>query len=259
VRLVASASFPMMPAALLHGALAVACVIALAVDASPLLGVHPAVKPLKFTLSIAVLLATIALILPTLSLSDIMRRTVAWTLSATMVLETTIIIGQALRGKSSHFNTQTALDGALWRTMGLAIVLATAALVVLAWIASTRPIALDPRIAAAVRVALWLVLLVAASGFAMGGRSAHSIGGADGGTGLAVTNWSREHGDLRVPHFFALHGLQALPVAAYVLGRVPLGERARWALLIAICLGWTALSIATLAQAFAGRPLVPAR
>ncbi|MBC7973348.1 MAG: hypothetical protein H7138_00060, partial [Myxococcales bacterium] len=182
-------------------------------------------KPLKFAVSITLLLVTIALILRVLTLGETSRRLLAWTLALTMVVEMAAILGQALRGQASHFNTRTPFDAAVWTTMLVAILVAFGVLVVIAGIATVRPIQVEPVLAFAIRAGLWLLLLVAVSGFAMGGRGSHTVGAA---------------GDLRVPHFFAMHGLQVLPVVALVSGRLPIGERARWVVVGTTALVWCA-------------------
>lgn len=247
--------FPLLPVAVAHLVVAVACVAWLVVEAAPIGGLHPAIKPLKFAVSIAVLLGTLAFVVDALAVAPAIRSAACWALAATMVVEMAAIVTQALRGRASHFNTSTPLDAILWHAMLGAIVIALVVLVAIAVVATVRPLELSPRVAAAVRIALWLLLIAAVSGFAMGGRSQHSVGGADGGPGMPVTGWSRHHGDLRVSHFFALHALQVLPGAALLLDRLPLGGPARWSALVALAIGWAAVVIGTLLQAFAGLPL----
>ena len=247
-----------------HLVVALACAAALALPASPVLGLHPAVKPLKFAVSIAVFLGTMALLLPRLALTPGARAALSTVLAGAMALEMAAIGGQALRGAPSHFGARTPLDAAVWTAMVLTIVGATIALVVVAWVATTRPLALDDApdpvlLALAVRIGLVLLLLAPLSGFMMGGRGAHTVGGVDGGPGLAVVNWSRTHGDLRVPHFVALHALQLLPLAAWALGRWVPWAGARRAAFAAVAVVGIALAAATFAQALAGRPVTAAR
>ncbi len=45
---------------------------------------------------------------------------------------------------------------------------------------------------------------------------AHTVGAPDVGPGLAGVGWSTRHGDLRVPHFFGLHGVQIIPFLGWL-------------------------------------------
>jgi hypothetical protein len=142
-----------------------------------------------------------------------------------------------------------------------AIVIATVAMAVVAWLASARPLRaggqdVEPSMALAWRLALWLFLLAAVSGFSMGGRLQHTVGGADGSAGLPLLNWSRTLGDLRVSHFFAMHALQGLPMFAWMLSRTSLSSESRVISVATAAAAIGALSVATLLQAWAGRPFL---
>lgn len=248
---------PLLVGALAHGALALGCLVALARPAEPILGVHPALKPFKFAVSIALLLGSLAWVLPRVDVDSPVRETLAWVLLGTLVVEMAIIVSQAWRGTTSHFNLRTPLDAALWRAMQAAIVLATVGLVALAIWATRRPlVGVDEVLQFAWRAGLWLTLLAAVSGFRMGGALSHSVGGPDGSAGFWLVNWSRSLGDLRVSHFISLHALQVVPLVAWAAALV-LPTPAQWATVVSASGLTLALCVGTLVQALVGRPVVP--
>jgi hypothetical protein len=90
---------------------------------------------------------------------------------------------------------------------------------------------------------------------------AHSVGVADGGPGLPLTRWSTEGGDLRIPHFVGMHGLQLLPLLGWWLGRrraagTPEGARIAARRVIVAGAGYLGLVGAVLVQALRGQPVV---
>jgi hypothetical protein len=248
--------------ALFHFGLAIICALALLVDLPPVTGVHPALKPLKFAISVGLFLGTLAVLLPQVSMQPRAQMFFSWLFLATMLLEMGAIVYQSVRGTTSHFNTATSSDSRIWFLMMGAIVVATLgmfALALAATLSPLKPVAPWPASSMmtwAWRLGLWLLLLAAVSGFSMGGRLAHSVGGADGGPGMAFTNWSKSHGDLRVSHFFALHALQTLPLAAWTIQQMPLGSLLQWLLFSAVVVVQFWSILWTLARAFAGLPLI---
>jgi hypothetical protein len=255
---------PLFWTTLAHGLIALACLVSLCAPAVPVMGVHPALKPFKFAVSISLFLATMGVLLPTLSATPVVRSALAWLFASTMVAEMFPILLQGLRGTTSHFNVVGSLNSAMWRLMAIAIILATLGMVIVTVVASLRPLISEdrrqmaPLMAFAWRAGLWLLLLAPVSGFAMGSRLQHSVGGSDGGLALPFVNWSVLHGDLRVAHFFALHAVQLLPVLAWFLLLVIKGTAARWSLLSTAVLAAAILCVGTLVQAFAGRPFIAA-
>ena len=95
-----------------NAVVALLCVVFLFFPAESILGVHPALKPLKFALSFAIYLGTMALLMPALSLASVWKQGISFVVFAVMFVEMFCIVLQALRGKTSHFNTETVLIAA---------------------------------------------------------------------------------------------------------------------------------------------------
>jgi hypothetical protein len=217
--------------------LALVSLVGLLVDDRTLVGAPIWGKPLKFAVSLAIYLPTMAWLTALLD-----SRVARWAGTAIAVgggLEMVAIVGQVLRGRQSHFNVATALDAQLYSLMGTTIAtvwVCTAIVGVQLLIA--RP-DLDRATVTAVRLGLPISLAGMGVGFLMTMPTAaqnaalrdgpptvvgaHSVGVADGGPGLPLVGWSTTGGDLRIGHFVGLHALQALPLLALAL--VHLGRR----------------------------------
>jgi hypothetical protein len=85
---------------------------------------------------------------------------------------------------------------------------------------------------------------------------AHTVGAPDGGPALPGVGWSREHGDLRVPHFFGLHAVQLLPLFVLVATRRGLPEVKRAHLTFVIAASYFSLFAILLWQALRAQSFV---
>src|SRR5262245_29042362 len=261
-----NASPPLAAVGALMTVVAGLSVVGLVVDSRIITGAPAWLKPLKFAISTAIYSLTLAYIFRWLPDWPRARRFVGWTPALVFVLEVAIIDAQAWRGTTSHFNVSTPLDATLFIIMGGAILLQTLvsiAVAVALWRQrfTDRPLGWALRFGMTLTIAGALIgplmtrpttaqLADARGGARMTVAGAHSVGGVDGGPGLPVTGWSREHGDLRVPHFIGLHAIQALALVAVgsrrwrrpqaVRVRAVLAATASYALLFVLLL-WQAL------------------
>jgi hypothetical protein len=251
-----------------------ASLVAMAVDPRIITGAPAWLKPFKFAISTAVYSLTLAWIFPWLPDWPRVRRVAGWTTAIVFVLEVAIIDAQAWRGTTSHFNVATPLDATLFSIMGVGILVQTLVSVSVA-VALWRQRFADRPLGWALRLGMTLTLFGAAIGPLMtrptaaqlanaraGGRmttvGAHTVGGADGGPGVPVTGWSREHGDLRLPHFIGLHAVQVLALIAIGLRRWRRPDAVRVRAVQAAAASYASLFLLLLSEALRGRSLVAA-
>ena len=211
-----------------------AALVGMAVDPRVIGGVSAWLKPAKFAISTAIFSVSIAWVFsylkPTVTLKRLGR-----TLAASLLLEVAVIFAQAFRGTTSQFNRTSPLNTVLFTVMGIGIAVIWVATVGV-FLAAMRQRFEDAAWGWALRLGLMMTVIGSAAGSLMlrprpeqarqmelhrhlttlGG---HTVGAADGEPGLPGLGWSTDHGDLRIPHFLGLHGLQIIPLFAWLVRR----------------------------------------
>ncbi len=272
-------AYPLVPAAavsplaelrLRHPALAsvgLAFIMLAAVSASLSLvdgrlidGVSVWAKPAKFFLSTATVLLTSAwffgYVRPQRRDSPALRWSVRL-LIAGAVFELAYITFQAAQGQPSHYNRSDALHMALYGAMGIAASVMLLTKIPLALEIARRPVAgLDPEFRRAVVIGLTLTI---ALGLASGWYMSQNYGGGHnvGATGghAPLFGWNRAGGDLRVAHFFGMHGEQIVPAIAAVAA-LWVGRGAVRRLTYAAAGAILAMTVFVFAQAWMGLPFL---
>ncbi|HEY7475506.1 MAG TPA: hypothetical protein VH679_10875 [Vicinamibacterales bacterium] len=263
---------PLTAVGLLMLVAAVASAVGVLVDPRIISGAPAWLKPFKFAVSTAVYSLTLAWIFGYLSNWPRTIRVVGWVTAIVFVLEVAIIDAQAWRGTTSHFNVSTPGNIVLFAVMGAAILVQTFVSVAVA-AALWRQSFTDRPLGWALRFGMVLTIVGAMTGPLMtrptaqqladaraGHRmtiaGAHSVGGLDGGPGVPVTGWSREYGDLRVPHFIGLHAVQALALLAVALRRWRRPDAVRVRVILAAAASYASLFVILLWQALRGQSIV---
>ncbi|NDZ96331.1 hypothetical protein G3I13_03835 [Streptomyces sp. SID6673] len=268
----------LMWTATLMAALVVVGLCAMAVDDRMLLGVSVWAKPVKFGVAFALYTATLAWLLDHPHRGRRWTRVLAPVFAATAVIDVGFIVVQAARGTFSHFNSQadpvnsvgqvvftTGVPGLFFANLLIACILL--------W----QRIG-DPATTVAIRAGLVISVVGMALGYLVGfagpqvARTAsgelvtlsakHTFGAPDGTPGMPITGWSLQAGDLRIPHFLGLHGMQILLLLTFVLmvsaRRVPrMRDQRTRTRIVGIASGGYASAVAiTLWQALHGQSLV---
>ena len=235
------------------------CVVGMLVDDRTVLGINPWVKPFKFSVSIGVFLWTIGWLIHDLRINYYYHRVyLGLAFIVIMFVEHAIILIQSFRGTTSHFNFETALDGALFGIMGLLIMANTLLVAFITFLFFRKKLPLSPAYLWGIRLGLLIFLLGSFEGSRIVQNMAHTVGAPDGGAGLPLLNWSTTHGDLRVAHFLGLHALQLLMLTGAWLSKYERPGRSMvWAVVL-VAVIYTMVTGLLFYQATLGQPLIPA-
>lgn len=247
--------------------LAVVAAIGIVADPRILTGVPIWLKPFKFAVSFVLYGTTLAWMLSLLPRRSRTAERAGTVIVAMSLAEMAVIVGQVLRGTTSHYNETTLLNAALWQVMGASIMVLFVAHLVIGIVVLRQPMAdrVD-RYAVGWGLGLSLLGMLAAIPMVVPGQEvaegiggAHSVGVPDGGPGLPLVGWSTTGGDLRIGHFVGLHALQALPILAILLSRFLgtwLDERSQVRLVVVAGGAYGVLTMLLTWQALRGQPLL---
>jgi hypothetical protein len=242
----------------LHVVLLLATLTGLLTDDRVVMGLNPWLKPMKFMLSIAIYLWTIAWFSKYIRRPRWLLTTVSIVISLSMIIESACILLQAARGTTSHYNVGTDFDAAIFQTMSVMIGINMVMAVVILFMFSKPSARLHPAYLWAIRAGIVIFVAGGAIGGVMLGHGAHTFGAPDGGPGLPFLDWSSVGGDLRAAHGLALHALQILPLIGYGISSWSGVPRlaAKLALLALVVLVYVAAVVALYRQALAGISLL---
>src|SRR5450755_2366075 len=177
----------------LHWILVAVLVVLSQFDSRTILGINPWIKPMKFSVSIAIYVWTLAWYLGYIPGRRHAVRIISWGVAISVLMEMVGITLQSSRGVASHFNVGTALDAGIFSAMGMLIGINTMLVcwaLALFFVAQT---ALPAAYLWGIRFGLLVFLLASADGVLMVVHGSHTVGARDGGAGLPFVNWSREH------------------------------------------------------------------
>jgi hypothetical protein len=211
-------------------------------------------KPLVFSVSVGLLLATIGWVLDRLPDRPRLAGVLSWSLLVSSTVEVALITMQAWRGRASHFNTLATGDALVFAAMGIMVgFMSLCLLTVFVWSL------VEPPRDRLVRLAVVAGMALVVSGLGIG-QWIVELGNDFVETHRAVpdTVLYGRHGVVKFPHAVAFHGIQVFIVAAVALRRGVLAEAARRRVLRLVVWSYAAALVLASAQTVTGHaPLEP--
>lgn len=175
-------------------------------------------KPAKFAISVIIHFLTLAVLASLLSparRNGGMWNAVSYGVVGAGVFEVMYIFLQAARGRESHYNNSTAIESVMYGLMGLGAFMLVLGSFYLGWLLfreyqSTRnqPLLFASALGLTIGSVLTLVIASYLSSQTDNGITAISTEVLR----LPLLGWYLNGQDLRIPHFFATHMMQLLPL-----------------------------------------------
>ena len=237
--------------------LMVVLLILLPFDTVQVGGRYRLIKPLNFSMSMAMYLATVVVLLDYLRVSMWLKKVIGWGVSICILIGITCITMQAARGTTSHFNNSTPFDSTITSLMDIVDPLNSVFVLVLLIFALQSKYNVSRSSQLGIVFGILLFLAGSVIGGVMVAHGQSVVGVAPGGPGLPVVNWSTTGGDFRVSHFLGIHALQILPIAGWIIGQMEgLPMRAKPTAVVTVSAGYALLMGFAFLQAINGVPLV---
>jgi hypothetical protein len=206
-------------------------------------------KPLVFSLSVGLLMATMGWVLDRLPRRPRLSGALAWTFLVSSSIEVGLISLQTWRGRASHFNVVEAGDAAIFAMMGASVGVMSLCLIgLLIWSAIERPANRQVRLAVIGGLAL------VATGLGIG-QWIIELGNAYVAANQTVpdTVIYGEEGVAKFPHAIAFHGIQVFILGAVLLSHGHFDEATRQWLMRLVFWSYTVMLVFAAGQTIAGR------
>jgi len=218
-------------------------------------------KPLKFEFALAVYLLSLAFFARFLPNGMLDRRALR-IFSAVVIIcvlgEMAWIGGAAMFGTASHFNLSSPVMEGIYGLMGVFAVTLTSASLVYGIAIWRNPAGLPDRalrLSVALGLVLTFVLTVIVAGY-MSSQPGHLVGVPASGARVPLMGWSREVGDLRLPHFLATHAMHVIPLGGMLAARL-LSPKAALRAVWGLSAGFVLMTIGAFVMAIMSVPVFP--
>ena len=218
------------------------------VDGGPWEGPLSWRKPISFSFSFALVAVSLAWVLTFLPRRPVLGWLLMGSFGVSSAIETALIAMQTWRGVGSHFNFDTDFDTLVFSMMGTMI-----AFVVVAIIAVTVWAFVSLKVPASFAWAIKGGLLLLVVGQGLGGLLINEgFRQVESGPVSSPLIFGAQ-GVMNVPHAVSLHGLQVLPILAWLAMFTRWGEMERTKVVVAATAGYTGLVVVGVLQALGGQ------